>query len=44
MDTVDIVAVTLGVAFIAYMVYKAMDERNEALKVKINAEIDKLSR
>jgi len=44
MDTVDIVAVTLGVAFISYMVYQAMYERNEALKAKINAEIDRLSR
>jgi len=44
MDTVDIVAVVLGVAFIGYMVYQAMYERNEALKVKIDAEIDKLSR
>ena len=44
MDTVDIVAVTLGVLFIGYMVYQAMYERNEELQSKIDAEIDRVSR
>jgi len=44
MDTVDIVAVTLGVIYIGYMVYQAMYERNAQIQAKIDAEIDKISR
>jgi len=42
MDTVDIVAVTLGVIYIGYMVYQAMYERNAQIQAKIDAEIDRL--
>lgn len=42
MDTVDIVSVTLGLGFIAYMVYQAMYERNLRIQAKIDAEIDRL--
>jgi len=44
MDTVDIVAVTLGVIYIGYMVYQAMYERNAQIQAKIDAEIDRLHR
>jgi len=44
MDTVDIVAVILGVIYIGYMVYQAMYERNAQTQAKIDAKIDNLSR
>jgi hypothetical protein len=44
MDTIDIIAVTLGVLFICNELYAMMNARNQAVQAKIDAEIDRLSR
>ena len=42
MDTIDIIAVTVGLLYISYKVFTLLHERNTQVQAKIDAEIDRL--